>query len=218
MPDLIIRVMPSKFTIMHSIIGWPLILGILFVLIQKFEKISKVPNNSAHILIVLIILFYSASHYKVFIKLQNLFIENTTIQSASIEDKNFWDIVKNSEFDGYIVTSYSTSTISMRKALRPIILDVSALDFVPYVPNTAKSMSMIIEKIYGISFSNPPLEVRNQAFLSDDAIKLNFEKYSREKWQLLSKNFNLSAIIVPVNWEIDLTPLAKSNSFAFYML
>ena len=52
----------------------------------------------------------------------------------------------------------------------------------------------------------------------DEAIKLNFEKYSREKWQQLSKNFNLSAIIVPVNWKIDLTPHAKSNSFAFYML
>ena len=218
MPDLIIRILPARFTIMHSIIGWPLILGILFVFIKKFEKKNKIFNNSAHILIVFIVLFYSVSHYKVLIKLQNLFIENITKQTTSIEDKNFWNVVKNTDFDGYIVTSYSTSAISMRKALRPIILDVTILDFVPYFPNTAKSMSVIIEKIYGISFSSPPLEVRNRAFLSDEAIKLNFEKYPREKWQQLSKDFNISAIIVPVNWKIDLTPHAKSNSFAFYML
>ena len=217
MPDLIVRTMPARYTIMHSIIGWPLILGMLFVFIQKFEKKNKIFNNSALFLIILIILFYSVSHYKVFIKLQNLFIENTTMQTTSIEDKNFWNVIKSTEFDGYIVTSYSTSAISMRKALKPIILDVTILDFVPYFPNTAKRMSVIIEKIYGISFSNPPLEIRNRAFLSDEAIKLSFEKYSREKWQRLSKNFNLSAIIVPVSWDIDLIPYAKSKRFAFYM-
>ena len=216
MPDLIVRTMPARYTIMHSIIGWPLILGMLFVFIQKFEKKNKIFNNSALFLIILIILFYSVSHYKVFIKLQNLFI-NKTIEITSVGDKNFWNLVKNYDFNGYILTSFSSSTISMRKTLKPIILDVSSFDFVPYHPNTAKNMSIIIEKIYGISFADPPMEVRNRPYLSDEIVKLSFEKYSREKWQQLSKDFNIGAIIVPVKWKINLIPNAEGERFAFYV-
>ena len=167
-------------------------------------------------MIILIVLFYSVSHYKVFIKLQNLFV-NKTVEIISVGDKNFWNLVKSHDFDGYILTSFSSSTISMRKTLKPIILDVSSFDFVPYHPNTAKNMSTIIEKIYGISFANPPMEVRNRPYLSDEIIKLSFEKYSRKKWQQLSKDFNISAIIVPINWKIDLISQVEGKRFAFYI-
>ena len=135
----------------------------------------------------------------------------------SVEDKNFWNSVKNYDFDGYILTSFSSSTISMRKTLKPIILDVSSFDFVPYHPNTAKNLSLIIEKIYGIPFSNPPKEIMNRSYLSDEIIRLNFEKYSKEKWQSLSNDFNIGAIIVPLKWKVNLIPYSQGKHFAFYM-
>ena len=78
-------------------------------------------------------------------------------------------------------------------------------------------MSIIIEKIYGISFADPPTEVRNRSYLSDEIVKLSFEKYSREKWQQLSKDFNIGAIIVPVKWKINLIPNAEGERFTFYV-
>ena len=44
--------------------------------------------------IIFILLFYSVSHYKVFIKLQNLYVNNTSSQSASIVEQKFWDDIK----------------------------------------------------------------------------------------------------------------------------
>lgn len=214
MPDVLVRTLPTRFTIMHSVIGWPLIIIILFVFVQKFE--IKIFKNAAHVFIGLIILFYSISHYKVFIKLQNLFV-NKSIEMILTEDKNFWDSVKNSKFDGYVLTTFSSSTISMRNTLKPIILDVSSFDFVPYYPNTAKSLSLIIEKIYGIPFSNPPKKIMNRAYLSDEIIRLNFEKYSKEKWQSLSNDFNIGAIIVPLKWKINLIPYSQGKHFVFYI-
>ena len=67
------------------------------------------------------------------------------------------------------------------------MLDVSSFDFVPYFPNTAKSLAKIIEEIYGIEFTNPPIESKNNGSLSDKIIKINFEKYSKKKWQQLLK-------------------------------
>jgi hypothetical protein len=218
MPNLITLIMPSRFTIVHSVIGWPLILSLLFVFVKKIEIKSKITNNFATILIFLIILLYSASHYKDLIKLQNLLIKNTSTQIASLEDKNFWNEIKNVQLDGYIITSFSSSTISMRKSLKPIMLDVTSFDYVPYFPNTAKSLAKIIEEIYGIEFTNPPLEFKNSGSLSDKIIKINFEKYSKKKWQQLFKDFNLIGVIVPIDWKMKLTPYARGSRFIFYVI
>ena len=211
-PDLILRTMPTRFATLHSVIGWPLLLGIFFVLVNKFSK------KAGHILIFLIIVAYSISHHKVFFKLHNLFIKNTSNQIESVEEINFWNDIKEIKSNGYILTTYSTSIASMRKTLKPILLDVTSFDFVPYYPNTSKSLSKIIESVYGIPFDSPPLNIANRPFLLDEDIKLNFENYSGEKWKKLSEDFNIFGIVVPVNWNINLPSTKKNKYFAFYII
>ena len=217
-PDIFIRLMPSRFTILHSVMGWPIILGILFTMLKKYEGNYSWSKNIGLIFITFIALGYSVSHYKVFINLKNLYINNTSQEILFTKNKKFWEDVKNTELEGYIITSFSSSTISMRKTLKPIILDVSSLDFVPYFPNTAKKMSIIIKEIYGIPFNNPPLNIKNRPFLTDDDIKNNFESYSIEKWRILSKKFKFHGIIVPVDWKIKITPKNIGDDFAFYVI
>ena len=106
----------------------------------------------------------------------------------------------------------------MRKTLKPIMLDVSSLDFVPYFPNTSKSMSTIIEKIYSIPFNNPPADMRNKPFLSDQKVKDKFENYSKEKWKKLSEEFNFHAIILPYDWNLNLVPMTKGKKFSLYII
>ena len=36
-PDFFIRIMPSRFTILHSVIGWPIFFAVSLVIIKKFE-------------------------------------------------------------------------------------------------------------------------------------------------------------------------------------
>ena len=211
-PDLILRTMPTRFATLHSVIAWPLILGILFVLAKEFSK------KSAHILIIFIITYYSISHHKVFFKLHSLFIKNTSSQITSVEEKNFWNNIKEIKSNGYLLTTYSTSVVSMRKSLKPILLDVTSFDFVPYYPNTAKNLSIIIENVYGIPFDNPPSNIANQPFLLDESIRSNFENYSEEKWKKLSKDYNFFGIIVPISWNINLSPSTKNKKFAFYII
>ena len=217
-PDFFIRFMPARFAILHSVIGWPIILSILFVITKKFEGRRFIPNNFSSILIIFIILSYSISHYKVFLKLRNSFINDPSKQIILSKEKKFWKTAKKMKFDGYILTSFSSSTISMRKTLKPIILDVSSLDFVPYFPNTAKNMSLIIEQIYGIPFNNPPENIKNKPFLTDENIKNNFENHSEEKWKILSEKFNFHGIIIPAGWKIKLKPTIKGETFALYII
>ena len=120
--------------------------------------------------------------------------------------------------NGYILTTYSTSIISMRKSLKPILLDVTSFDFVPYYPNTAKNLSRIIENVYGIPFDNPPSNIAKRPFLLDEDVKSNFENYSEEKWKELSKDYNFFGIIVPIDWNINLSNSSKNEKFAFYIM
>ena len=211
-PDSIKLIIPSRFIIMHSVIGWPLILAIFFIFLKKLERNYNLFKNTAYIFIFSIILIYSTLHYKTFNKIKNSFIVNSE-KKITNNDDDFWNIVRNEKFDGYIVTSYSSSLITFRKGLKPIMLDVTSFDFVPYFPNTAESLRMIIENIYGIEFSNPPAEIRNSALLTDKVIKLTFEERSKENWDKLSYDFNLGAILVPVNWKVNLKPHAKNKKF-----
>ena len=63
---------------------------------------------------------------------------------------------------------------------------------------------MAVEKIYGIPFDQPPKNIRNRPFLTDENIRPIFESYSNEKWKVLSKNFNFKGIIIPTDWVINL--------------
>ena len=146
------------------------------------------------------------------------YIKNAEYENILSEKNDFWEIVKNTKIEGYVLTNSSSSKDTLRKGLKPVLLNPGIIDGVPYFPKTAGRLAKIIEEIYGIPYANPPLELRNNASISNDIIKLNFEKYSKEKWQQISRKFKISAIIIPVNWNIDLVPLAKNNNFAFYII
>ncbi|MDC0059712.1 hypothetical protein OAJ18_01685 [Pelagibacteraceae bacterium] len=217
-PLWLIQIMPTRFTIMHSVVGWPLILGILFVILKEFSKNRKQINYLPQLTIIFLIILYTAQHYKVLLSTKNSYIRNINYQKVLSKNDDFWKVVKNRNIGGYVLTTPSSSSNTLRKGLKPILLNPGSIDGVPYFPKTAVRLSKIVEEIYGISFDDPPLELKNTASITEKFIKKNFEKYSKEKWKEISNKFNISAIIVPVDWNIILVPIAKNNTFAFYII
>ena len=169
-------------------------------------------------ILILILKYIDYDYKKTLLSLKNSYINNIEYQNVLLEKNHFWNTVKNTKFEGYILTSTSSGYTILRKSLKPILINPRDIDGVPYFPKTAGRLAVIIEEIYGISFTNPPSELRNRASISEEIIKLNFEKYSKEKWQQLSRDFNIGSVIVPVNWNINLVPFAKNNKLAFYIL
>lgn len=216
-PTLIKLIMPTRFVIMHSVIAWPIILAILFLLIKEICERKRLATYIPQIIIILILSLYTIQHYKSLISLKNYYVKNLKYEKSLSKKDSFWSAVNDSELKGYVLTAGSSSVVTLRKGFKPILLNPDIIDYVPYFPKTALRLSVIIEKIYGIPFVEPPTKIRNRASISDEFIKLNFEKYSKDKWESLAKKYNISALIVPENWNINLPFLKKNNKFAFYI-
>ena len=70
--SLFVRAMPSRFLILHSFVGWPLIISMIYQIFSGFNEKKKF----IRVFIFCILIIYSAQHYKKnFIKIKKILIK-----------------------------------------------------------------------------------------------------------------------------------------------
>lgn len=216
-PDLLTRIIPTRFALMHSVIGIPIIISFLFLFIKELLIKNKINQIYAFIFILFALLVYSVSHYKNILTRTDQFILNIVDDNKKEEKNMFWQKVKKAKLEGFVLTTRETSYPTLRLGLKPVLLHTgAALDMIPYMPYTANRIKEIVEKVYDVPFDNPP--IKNMAEIYDDVVKVNFEKKTYDKWQQIFNEFRISALIVPTNWKIDLKFNFKNDDYAFYKI
>ena len=210
LPKFFLQVMPARFVILYSVVGWPIIISIIYLLYKKIIKSHEFKYEFFFLLLIFIILSRSEMIKKDFNSFKNLLTNN--IQS---DDKSFWYQVSNKN-DLMVLTTSSIVYDVTRKGFKPIILDTSSFDFIPYHPHTVNLLKEIIEQIYDVPFDKPP--IKSFAYLPDEVIKLNFQKKTKLEWYKISKKFEFNSIIVPSNWKISLSPVLESKNYSLYIL
>jgi len=214
--NLLITLIPTRFALMHSVIGLPIIISLIFIFIKKLLIRKNIKQIYAFIFIFFILITYSISHYKNIVYRTEQFFRNLEYSEKENKNNLFWLKVKKSKINGHIITSANTSNNTLRLGLKPILLNPNMIDFIPYLPYTVIPTKEIIEKIYKVSFYNPP--VKNMAMIPEDIIKKNFEKIKYNEWVEIFNEFKVGGLIVPGNWKIDLKMIFKNNDHAFYKL
>jgi len=145
----------------------------------------------------------------------NKFKDNLS-NSLSPNEAEFWKSIKDLDSDGYFVTTFDTSEPTLKFGKKPYIINANYFDLVPYHPYTVDETKIILEKIYGLDFKNPPIkfwpEIRNEWIVNI------FEKRANSEWLELSKKYNLSGVIVPSNWILQINEKIKSDKYIFYSL
>ena len=211
-PDFIVAIIPTRFAILHSVIGWPLILSFVYIFIKKcFLKYNYKPTF-ALAGILLILFFYATSHYKNILIRSEQFIVNIKNDPTKLESYNFWQKVKKIEVSGFVLTSAMTAYPTMQKGFKPVLLFTDQIDFIPYHPYAVDHIKTIFEDIYNLPFDKTP----KSSYISEDFIKNNFESKSNKEWNKIFKQFNIDSLIVPSNWNINLNMKFKSKEFTYY--
>ncbi len=210
-PDIITRAVPTRFLLLHSFIGWPLILSILYLIFSSLRKTKKFAMS----LLSLIILVYSIQHYKNFQRLSNGFNENFLKEKKDINNEFFIDF-SNSKTIGYFITTSETRRFVHTMSLKPILLDTQSFDFIPYHPYLVDNVFEVLKDVYGVDLNNPP--IRNNPYIPDSFMKNIFEKREKSEWILLSKKYNAYYVVVPSRWDLKLKKIKVNQFYSIFKI
>jgi hypothetical protein len=212
--------MPTRLLLLHTIIGYPvMITAILYYVNYKtnFIKIISSKINRFYLSIFLTIFtiaIISKNFDRVLIKIP--VIKNNFSYISGKKERIFWDKIKKTNTDGYFVTGEQSSGPLLRYGLKPYLLNTLYFDHIPGAPYTATDTRFIVENVYGIPFEKP--RKRYLAAIPDGWYKELFEKRSKSDWIELSNKFNISGVVVPSKWKLNIAKKITSKEFTVYFL
>ena len=131
-------------------------------------------------------------------------------------DSFFWSKIKDSNVNGYFLTSRSSCSQTLIYALKPVLICPQDFNVIPYVPKTAGLIKEIVESVYNVPFNKP--KYKNRGGLIDEEIRESFEKKSNNDWLNLKSKYKINALVVPKSWDIDLIKKNSGSDFVFYVI
>ena len=210
-PELFVRAMPSRFLILHSFVGWPLIISMIYQIFSGFNATKKF----IRVFIFGTLIIYSVQHYKNFIKIKNEFVSNFSVKNKYKNADIFYEI-SNLNLPGYFITTTGTQAYTIRLGLKPVLIDTASLDFIPYHPYLVNDVFEILQEVYDVDLKNPP--IKNNPTIPDNFTKISFEKKKEEDWKFLSEKYNADYVVTPTNWDIQLNIFLQNKEFSIYKI
>jgi len=113
--------------------------------------------------------------------------------------------------EGMMLITTEFNNISL-KTRRPVLLRPGQLDTLIYAPESSLIMDRLLKKIYGVDLFNPPEtakvykgEVRSLVY------KTLWENRTLSEWQEIAREFQITDVLVPGGWCLQLPALEKKN-------
>ena len=207
-----LKVIPSRFFLIHSVFGVAIILSILYFYTHVLFKNKNILLLNDYIKMIHPIVY----HDKYFNKFERIY--NNSILANKNIDYIFWNQIKKIDVsNGVILTSNNACSKTFQDALKPILICIESIDVIAYEPELVKPIKNILEKIYEVNFSNPP-EKNYGGIRYDRTYKDTFEKRTYDQWKVISKEFDLKGLILPVEWNLQLNKSLIGNKFTYYEL
>lgn len=212
-PEIIIRTIPQRFFLIHSVIGYPIIISIFYNCIKKFCIYKKFKSNFSLQLVTVILILHLLQHNEIFIKgFKNIEI----IKENKKTEKLFWQNVNDLKLNGYILTSNYLCNKTIIYTKHPILFCFESLDYIPYLPKFVSPSKELIKKILGISYSD--VKYRNLGGISELEIKEVYENKKINEWKIIKDEFNVNTLIVPKEWNLKLDNLLLDSKYKVYKI
>ena len=143
---------------------------------------------------------------------------NIFISHSDNKENKFWNKLEQINLDGFFLTSLDDNLCQKTLALarKPIFYCPNSIDYIPYMPDTAGYTKKIIEKIYQIPFDAP--QVKHMGGVNDEELKISYTNKTYDDWLDLKNKFNITALIAPKDWKINLEVYFSGDKFSFYII
>ena len=230
LPQFLITSMPTRVFVLHSVLGYPLIISIFFFIFKQLDfRINLNLKKYRFFFIITTIIIISLLSFNIdnfFSKAENFYankvekrflkISNILFKTRKNDEYFFWQNINEIKSDGYYITTFNSSGLTLRYGRKPYILNTTMLDIIPYIPYQVTEVKLIIEDIYGIPFNDPPIKFLGA--ILDDWFKNTFEKRSINDWKIIAEKYNISGVIVPSDWNLIIKDKIVSQKFTAYIL
>ena len=211
-PEITVKTIPQRFFLIHSVVGYPIIISILYKLLENFFVQKKLNKNLSFYLISTIILLHLIQHHE---HIKSRFDNIKTINENKKQKNLFWNKVEDLKLKDYILTSNYLCNETIIYTKLPILFCFHPLDYIPYFPKLVSPTKKITEEILGISYKD--LEYKHLSGINELEIKKIYENKSLKEWIILKKEFNFNTIIVPKEWNLNLN-LIINDKYKVYQI
>jgi hypothetical protein len=133
-------------------------------------------------------------------------------------DEAFWASVRQVAPRGLFLPSRAASFDAVTKGHLAIAFEPNGFDYVPYLPSTAHEVRRFVEIGYGISFSDPPQDLRSRGSLPLDAGREYWSSLSTTQWRDVGRDLGIVGLVAPREWKIALAPDVIGTHFNLYII
>mgnify|MGYP001193223567 CR=1 FL=1 len=231
LPDLVMRAAPGRLLNVQAFLGTPLALALGLQAASHATRDWTSGTTAAWIdralpgaaLAVVIVELAIALHSRQTLMRDDIrtLIETRGLAAPSAAGKDslsFWRKVRTSGITGQVLTTRASSRPALIYGHLPVALTVGAFDYVPYIPRTAGAVARIIEEGYGISFSDPPPDMRHSGALPSEAGKAYWAQLAPDDWCRLSRSLGVVAVVAPSDWIVKLPQAVAETDFTLYKI
>ena len=212
-PDIIVKIIPQRFFLIHSIVGYSLTIILIYKFLEYILKYFKYDYSLLLKFFSIIIIFHLFQQHE---SINNRFQNIKNIKDNLLKEQIFWEKINNLNLTGYVLSNNPTCNKVIIRTKLPILFCFYMLDNLSYFPNLIPPSKRITKDILGISFKD--VKNRNLGGIIDAEIKTIYEKKNFEDWKNLNNKFFLDIIIVPKDWKLNIDNLLIDDLYKVYKI
>ncbi len=145
-------------------------------------------------------------------------VSNATGRAATLYDwTNRPALAEAARGEGPLLVGPLYPTMQLRTR-RPLLLDPTALDMLPYALAAGPALETILRDAYGIEFFAPPPDALHKAALPAGWVRAVWERRTPDEWRRLRASLGVTDVLADPRWRLQLEARARDPVYALYRL
>lgn len=118
---------------------------------------------------------------------------------------------------GTVLTGGNAWLIPLRTR-SAILVDIGALDVLPYHPAAAPAVARLLRDIYGVDLMHPPAGILPAGRVPADLNKQTWEGFSRDRWREISQNYGVTRVVTDAGWKLNLRSVGSGHGLDVFVI
>ena len=224
-PMIVKNIMPTRFLTFCSPVLIPLLISVIFkILKEKYlsENIFFLKHNYLLPLLLSIFLIIPFLKPERIAAIKKNIVgkkENYNLQKISSED-NFWENLRKINTTGHLITlgdESSNKNYIYYISFKPLLLDTTALNFLPYLPHVSGYYKEVLENVYGLQINKLKEKQRNISNIPTEISINHFKNLGDKQWYTIKNKYNVSGLVLDKNINLKIKPYLIGKHLNFYL-